>query len=55
MRDYKREYETTKKRDSLIQFRIHKDEDKKFREKLEKEGKTISEFLKEKINEYINE
>ena len=53
MRDYDREYELTKKRDVFIQFRIHKDEAQKFKEKLEKDGKTMSEFLKEKIDEYI--
>lgn len=53
MRDYRKEYKKDMERDTFIRIRLHKEDAEKFKEKLESEHKTISEFLKEKINEYL--
>ena len=55
IRNYGREYEKDKARDTFIQFRIHKDKAERFKEKLRKENKTMSEFIKEKIDEYLDD
>ena len=52
-RDYSREWELEKKRISLIRLKLEKEKAEKFREKLQKEGKNVSEFLKEKIDEFL--
>ena len=52
-RDYSREWELEKKRISLIRLKLEKEKAEKFKGKLQKEGKTMSEFLKEKIDEFL--
>jgi predicted DNA binding CopG/RHH family protein len=54
-RDYGKEYEKDKERDTRITIRIHKEEGEKFKNKLEKDGLQMSEFLKKCIENYINE
>lgn len=54
-RDYSKEYATDRLRDDLITFRLHKEDSKKFKEKLAEEKRTMSEFLKEQVEKYINE
>lgn len=54
MRDYAREREVDKKRnETLINIRINRDILQELKSKLAEEGKTTSEFLKQKINEYL--
>ena len=54
MRDYRREQEVDKKRnETIFNMRINKDILQELKSKLAEEGKTTSEFLKQKINEYL--
>lgn len=54
MRDYAREREVDKKRnETIINIRINKDILQELKAKLAEEEKTTSEFLKQKINEYL--
>lgn len=52
-RDYNKEYFRDKERDTIIRFRLHNEKAEQFKKKLAKENKTMSEFLKEQINKYL--
>lgn len=53
IRNYSKEWEREKERITLIRFKVEKEKAEKFKRKLKKENKTMSEFLKEKIDEYL--
>ena len=55
VRNYSKEWEKEKERIALIRFKVEKEKAEKFKKKLEKENKTMSEFLKEKIDEYLDD
>ena len=52
-RDYSHENEVEHKNKNRLTVKIDKSLDEKFREKLSKENKTASEFIREKIEEYL--
>lgn len=54
-RNYQKEYKKDLERDTFLRLRLHKEDAEKFKTKLAKENKTMSEFLKSKIKEYIDE
>lgn len=53
-RDYRKENVRNAEINDMIRFKLDKETSKKFKTKLAEEGKTISEFLKNCVNEYIN-
>lgn len=54
-RDYRKENVRNAEINDMIRFKLDKETSKKFKSKLAEEGKTISEFLKSCVNEYLNE
>ena len=54
MRDYKHEYEIERNKKNKVEVKLLNEDYKAFKDKLEKEGKNASEFLREYIYKYIN-
>ena len=52
-RDYSKETARDREINDRITFKLDKETSKAFKEKLEKDNKTISEFLKNCVNEYL--
>lgn len=54
-RDYRHEHEIENAKKDRYEVKIKKDLSEQFREKLNKENRTCSEFLREQIEKYVNE
>ena len=54
-RDYSKEWEKEKERVTVVRAKVDKEKAKKFKERIEKDGKNISEFINEKIDEYLKQ
>lgn len=52
-RDYTHENEIEHKNKKRMTIKVDRDIEEKFRKKLESENKTMSEFVREKIDEYL--
>lgn len=55
VRDYSKETARDREINDRITFKLNKETSKKFKEKLADNGTTISEYLKECVQNYINE
>ena len=54
-RDYSKEWEKEKERVTVVRAKVDKEKAKKFKERIEKDVKNISEFINEKIDEYLKQ
>lgn len=54
-RNYNNEYKRDCERDTRVTIRLPKEIAKEFKNKLAQENKTMSQFLKDQVEKYINE